>query len=60
MSANATVRDAYGFGGLVTVILSPASYYQGVPNLVVDLSPDEARLLGLKLIRFADQEESSE
>lgn len=57
MSANATVHDAYGFDGLVTVILTPASYLEGAPNLAVELSPDEARLLGLKLLRFADQEE---
>lgn len=61
MAASTTgkVTGVYEHGGLVSLIMAPV-YCQFSRSLGEDMSPDEARLLGLKLIRAADKAEETE
>ncbi|QNE74012.1 hypothetical protein F0344_04805 [Streptomyces finlayi] len=58
-STTGTIKDAYAFGGSVTLHMNPV-YCDVSRPLAAGLTPDEARLLGLKLIRLADTAEKQE
>lgn len=58
-SSAGTIRDVYEFSGIVTVHINPV-YCDVLRPLAADLTPNEARLLGLKLIRLADKAEDRE
>lgn len=48
------VKDVYEYHGSITLHLNPV-YCDVTRPLAADLTPDEARLLGLKLLRLADK-----
>jgi hypothetical protein len=56
-ASSGTIKDVYAFSGSVTLRVDPV-YCDMLRPLAADLTPDEARLLGLKLIRLADQAEA--
>ncbi|MEV8015656.1 hypothetical protein AB0O76_04710 [Streptomyces sp. NPDC086554] len=58
-STTGTIKDAYTHGGTVTLHMDPV-YCDVTRPLAAGLSPDEARLLGLKLIRLADKADEQE
>jgi hypothetical protein len=58
-SSAGTVKDAYAHGGTVTLHVDPV-YCDVMRPLAANLTPDEARLLGLKLIRLADKADEQE
>lgn len=49
-----TIKDVYAHGGTVTLHMNPV-YCDVSRPLAAGMTPDEARLLGLKLIRLADK-----
>ncbi|WP_328950462.1 hypothetical protein OG778_23835 [Streptomyces sp. NBC_00184] len=53
-ASSGNINDVYAFSGKVTVRVTPV-YCDVLRPLAADLTPDEARLLGLKLIRLADK-----
>ncbi|MER7922162.1 hypothetical protein ABTY96_03325 [Streptomyces sp. NPDC096057] len=50
------IEEPYAFGGFVT--LSVREFSETDSWLKSDLRPDEARLLGLRLIKMADEAEA--
>ncbi|MER5894756.1 hypothetical protein [Streptomyces sp. NPDC001876] len=58
-SSEGTIKDVYAFSGTVTLHVEPV-YSDMLRPLAANLTPDAARLLGLKLIRAADKADDQE